>query len=288
MIRLAQRNMRIFFRQKSAVFFSLLSVFIVIMLYALFLGDVWTNSIELPGVKPLMASWIVAGLVCVSTVTTTLGVFDIMVEDRTAGQSGDFRASPVRRSSIVGGYIISAFVVGLIMSLVAFALGCAYILATGGLLPGFVEMVKFVGITTLAAASNAAMMFFLVCLFKSGSAFAAASTIIGTLIGFLTGIYLPIGELPSAVQTVIKCFPPSHAASLMRSILVAPNLEFSLDGAPAEVVTQMTGWFNEQMGVTYSFGDTVVQPWVSALILAASGVLFFVLGVVIYRRRRDS
>lgn len=286
MLKLAQRNMQIFFRQKSAVFFSLLSVFIVIMLYVLFLGDVWTKSIDLPGVKALMASWIVAGLVCVSTVTTTMGSFEIMVEDRSEGQAGDFRASPVKRSSIVGGYIISSFVVGLVMSLVAFGLGCVYIVTTDGILPGFAEMAKFIGVTVLAAASNSAMVFLLVYLFKSKSAFAAASTIIGTLIGFLTGIYLPIGELPSAVQTVIKCFPPSHSAALMRQILVEPNLVHSLDGAPAQIAAEVREWFGAHMGVTYSFGGTVVEPWVSILVVAVSGAVFFTLGILVSRKNR--
>lgn len=287
MLRLAQRNMRIFFRQKSAVFFSLLSVFIVIMLYVLFLGDVWTNSMDLPGAKSLMASWIVAGLVCVSTVTTTMGTFETMIEDASDGQAGDFRASPVRRSSIVGGYIISAVVVGFVMSLVALALGCIYIVSTGGLLPGFADMTKFVGITALAAASNSAMVFFLVCLFKSKSAFAAVSTIIGTLIGFLTGIYLPIGELPAAVQTVIKCFPPSHAAALMRQILVEPNLSFSLEGAPAAAAAEVREWFGAHMGVTYTLGGTEIAPWMSVLIIAASGVVFFTIGVAVFRKKRE-
>ncbi|HCD44303.1 MAG TPA: ABC transporter, partial [Lachnoclostridium sp.] len=35
-----ERNLKLFFRDRSAVFFYLLSVFIIIGLYALFLGDV--------------------------------------------------------------------------------------------------------------------------------------------------------------------------------------------------------------------------------------------------------
>lgn len=54
MIGFAKRNLKLFFRDKSAVFFSLLAVFIIIGLYALFLGDVWTGGMEgvaeVPGV----------------------------------------------------------------------------------------------------------------------------------------------------------------------------------------------------------------------------------------------
>ena len=54
MIGMAKRNLKLFFRDKSAVFFSLLAVFIIIGLYALFLGDVWTGSMEgMPEVRVL-------------------------------------------------------------------------------------------------------------------------------------------------------------------------------------------------------------------------------------------
>ena len=35
-----KRNLKLFFRDRSAVFFSLLAIFIIIVLYIVFLGDV--------------------------------------------------------------------------------------------------------------------------------------------------------------------------------------------------------------------------------------------------------
>ena len=50
MISFSLRNLKLFFKDKAAVFFSLLAVFIIIGLYALFLGDVWTDSFsDVPG-----------------------------------------------------------------------------------------------------------------------------------------------------------------------------------------------------------------------------------------------
>ena len=36
---MTKRNLKVFFRDRSSVFFSLLAVFIIIALYAVFLGD---------------------------------------------------------------------------------------------------------------------------------------------------------------------------------------------------------------------------------------------------------
>ncbi|MBN2850310.1 MAG: hypothetical protein JXK92_06585 [Erysipelotrichaceae bacterium] len=43
---LTLRNMKIFLRNKSEVFFSFLSVFIILGLYVLFLGDVQVRNIQ--------------------------------------------------------------------------------------------------------------------------------------------------------------------------------------------------------------------------------------------------
>ena len=46
MLAFANRNLKVFFRDKTAVFFSLLAVFIVLGLYVLFLGDAWADSLQ--------------------------------------------------------------------------------------------------------------------------------------------------------------------------------------------------------------------------------------------------
>ena len=48
MIGFTKRNLKVFFRDKPSVFFSLLAAFIIIGLYVLFLGDVWTKNIGDP------------------------------------------------------------------------------------------------------------------------------------------------------------------------------------------------------------------------------------------------
>ncbi len=57
MITFINRNLKMFFRDKTAVFFSLLAVFIVLGLYIVFLGDVWVDSFkEIKGEKVASAA----------------------------------------------------------------------------------------------------------------------------------------------------------------------------------------------------------------------------------------
>ncbi len=283
MINFMKRNLLVFFRDKSSVFFSLLSVFIIIGLYALFLGDVWTSSLsDLTGVRYLMDSWIVAGLLAVTSVTTTMGAFGIMVEDKTKKIVKDIRSSPIPRVDIAGGYVLGAFVIGVIMSLVTLVLAEVYVVANGGALLGGAALIKVFALILLSTFSNTTLVLFMVSFFNSSNAFATASTIIGTMIGFLTGIYLPIGSLPEAVQWVVKVFPPSHSAVLFRQVMMADALDQTFAGIPGSYLVE----FKESMGVTFYFGETAVTPVMSILILVISGLLFLGLSVLSLSRKK--
>ena len=258
------RNLKVFFRDRASVFFSLLAVFIIIGMYVLFLGDVWLQNLpDMPGAKPLMDSWIMAGLLAVTSMTTTMGAFGTMVDDRAHKLIKDFSASPIRNSQIAGGYILSSFTVGVIMTLITFVLAELYIVGGGGALLPFGSLVKMLLLLLLSALCNTAMVSFLISFFKSNNAFGTASSIIGTLIGFLTGTYLPIGMLPEGIQFVIKIFPVSHAALLLRQVMMEAPMQTVFAGAPAEMVEG----FQQEMGVLFKMGDTYMTGLTSILIL---------------------
>ncbi len=283
MINFTKRNLLVFFKDKASVFFSLLSVFIIIGMYALFLGDVWTSSMEgISGARFIMDSWIVAGLIAVTSVTTTMGAFGTMVEDKSKKIVKDIRSSPLARVSIAGGYILSAFIIGVIMCCVALVLCEMYILAGGGTLLGGMQLLKVFGLILISTFSNTALVLFFVSFFQSNNAFSIASTIIGTVIGFLTGIYIPIGQLPNGVQWVIKLFPPSHSALLLRQVIMEDALKASFAGAPASVVTN----FKELMGVSFKIGETQVTPILSIGIMVVSGILFLGLSILNLSRKK--
>lgn len=283
MIGFAKRNLLLFFRDKSAVFFSLLAVIIIIGLYALFLGDVWASEYkEVANIRFLMDSWIMAGLLAVTSVTTTMGAFGTLVSDREKNIIKDFNSSPVKRSSIAGGYVISAFLIGCIMSVVALILVEIYIVASGGKLLSAVAFGKVFGLILVCTLVNTAIVFFVVSFFKSNNAFATASTVIGTLIGFMTGIYLPVGALPDAVQFVIKIFPVSHAVAIFRQVIMDVPLSEAFAGAPAESLIE----FEKMMGVTYYFGDYEVTTWMSILVLIVTSVVCFGLAVLNMTRKK--
>lgn len=284
MIYFAERNLKVFFRQKSAVFFSLLGVLIVIGLYVLFLGDVWVSNFpDIEGIKGLMGTWVIAGIVSITPVTTAMGAFEAMVEDRSKKLTRDFFASPVQRWKLVGGYLLSAYVVALLMSLAALGLGQLYILSCGGGLFTWEALGKTLCILPLSTLASSVMVFFLVSFFHNSAAFATASTVIGTLIGFVTGIYLPVGSLPEAVQWVVKLFPVSHAGALLRQVLLEAPMSSCFSGAPEAVTAE----FRRTMGVTYTYGEFTAGPLTHVLVLAGASLVFFLLAWWNVARKKD-
>lgn len=278
MIQFVRRNLLIFFRDKASVFFSLLSVFIIIGLYFLFLGDLLVKGLEgegMTGVRYLMDSWIMAGLLSVTPITTVLGALGIMIGDKEYGLSKDFSASPIKRSKLTCGYILSAAVISFILTLFTLVLAEIYIIYNGGELLSFEALWKVLALIILQILSSGFILFLVVSFMKTASAFGALSTVLGTLIGFLTGIYIPIGNLPASVQTVVKVFPPAHIGMLLRKIMMEQAEKITFAGVPREFVDA----FRFELGVSFKIGNTVINPAISILYLVIVTIIFFLLAV---------
>ena len=283
MITLIKRNLKLFFRDKAGVFFSLLAVLITIVLYVFFIGEILLpdDLKPLPSSEVVKASWIASGLLTTASVTTTLGAAGVMINDRERNIEKDFRSSPMSPRALTGGYLLSTFAVGVIMTTVTFVLSTVYIMSKGGSVPHLDTILKILGIILLSVFAGTAIVTFIVSFLKSNNAFIAANTVVGTLIGFLTGIFIPMGVLPNAVQNAVRAFPLTHAAALFRKVLVDGPMADMFAGVPAEFMSE----FQETMGITLKFGDNEVSTLTGVLMLLATAVVFYGLSLINISRR---
>ncbi len=283
MTTMLRRNLKCYFRNKSSVFFSVLSILIVFILYFFFLGDLMVEDFKnAAGVKFLIDSWIMSGVLAITGVTTTLGALGTMVQDNEDKISNDFLTSPIKRSHLAGGYVLSTFVIGTIMSLLALLFAELYIVARGGQLLTAENLLKTFGVILLSVASSSAMTFFLVSFFNSQSSFSAVSIIVGTAIGFLTGVYIPIGELNSTIQFIMKLFPVSYTASLFRTVMMDQAMAKTFALAPAQTAET----FKQDLGVVYQLSGQTVSILGSIVILLVATVLFYSVVVVRMNRKK--
>jgi len=284
---LIKRILIVFFRDKSNVFFSLLSVLIIIGLYILFLGGMMENALSLQlgmesdRIGVAVSGIMLGGMVAVTSVSSCMGAMGISIADRERA-SKDFLTSPISRKKITLGYIIGSSIIGLVMSSVALTLCLIYMASRGGELPGFAEFGMLFITTILSVLCANSMVFLLTAFSKSREAFSAFSSVIGALIGFIMGVYIPIGQLPDSVQWLIRIFPMSHAASMYRQLLADHELQNLFANAPAEALYGLREFF----GVVFVFGDYTSSFWMSALWLMLSTIVFFAASVVVMSRRR--
>jgi multidrug/hemolysin transport system permease protein len=282
---MVKRNLLIFFRDKGAVFFSLLAVFIILGLYILFLGDMMAAGLgQLPGAKYLMDSWIMGGLLAVTPITASLGALGTMINDRGQGIYKDFAVSPLKTGKLISGYLGSGILVGLTLTVLTFLLAVVYIFARNGYLPSALMLMRVLGMIVFTTITSAIPMLYLISWFKSINAFATASTVLGTLIGFLTGIYIPIGSLPAPVQTVIKLFPPSHGALVFRRIMMEEAEKLAFQGLPASALSN----FRLQMGLAFQVQDRVLGLEISFLYLSIFTLLLALLTFLRFRGKSIS
>jgi len=283
---LIRRHRLNFLRDRVAVFFSLLSVFITISLYILFLkkmqvdflADVASDSKQL---TLLVDKWFVAGILSIIPVTTTLAQFHIPIHDTERRVTADFLTTPVPRAILQLSYMCNAIITGFIFSLIAFFLCELLIVVNGGTLLTFAETVRVLLILLLAVILSSTMNALLTMFLKTQNAFSIISTLVGTFIGFLCGVYIPLGMLPTFVQYIIMYFPISHLTLLLRDVFMSDSLADIFANAPPEVLEEYTLMF----GVVFKMHGQFISPVVSYLFSIGSiGILLFFL-IFLYTRK---
>lgn len=288
MLQLVIRHNKLFRRDRMLVLFSLLTVFIVILLYAIFIQKTQVDAIEqlvpaAPELKVMVNEWMVAGLLSIITVTSTLAAFGIAIKDMETKVLADFLTAPISRAKLQLSYVINAFLVGLALSL--FGLICCqiFLVVMGGqwFSPGKISML--VGVILLSVSLSSVFNLFFTLLVTTQTAFSTLSTIIGTSIGFLCGVYVPLGSVPEFVQKFIMLFPISHTTVLFRDILMRDSINTVFNGD-----ADAASYYEVYFGVHYEWNETIISNGFSLLFISLSIVVFTVLSLYFYKKVCDA
>lgn len=281
---MVKRNLKIYFQDKAAVFFSMLSVIIIFALYIFFIGDSISSGLKfLPHPNRLMRAWMLAGMLASASITTSLGAYGVMISDRENKTIKDFYSSPVSRRQIAGGYIITGFIISIIMSIFTLIFGEIYMGMIGGAVLDMDILLKLFGVIVLSAFASSAIASFIISFLKTNSAYSAASMIVGTLIGFLVGAYIPIGNLPENVQWLVKYFPCAHSAVLYRQLLMESSIKENFANQPTAVLKET----KEILGVVFVYNGHTASAWMSVVVLLITGVVFYLLAVLVLIRKEN-
>lgn len=272
---LVGRNLRLYYRQRSVVILSLLSPLILLLIYVLFLGSLQVDSLRevLPGASDgdigwFVGSWVFAGIVMMTTLSTGLAALGAYVDDRVSGRFKEFRVSPIKRWQLILGYQLAAVVTATIISLVIVLLGALLVGLLYGHWPSPLGLLTAAGLVVLLSTAFAALSSFLLTFVTSQGAYTAFSTIVGAILGFLAGAYLPLGLLTGTVRDVLNVLPFSPAAMLLREPLAGDALD-RLTGNVDEARDAVSDYYGFELTVS---GAALQPGWVVVGLLAMTAV----------------
>ncbi len=285
-----KRNLGLYFRDYSAVFFSLLSMIIIIVLMVFFLGDInnedLLDAIKLvPGrggaddeatVKSFSFLWTCAGIMTINASTVTHAFYSNMIKDRTGNRLNSLFVMPVKRPVFVLSYISAAWAAGVVMSIVTLiATEIIGVFIGVEVLPlsTHLELLLLIMLNTFVYST---IMFFLATIIKSQSAWSGIGIILGTLAGFLGGIYFPLGSMSDTMQKAVKCFPFIYGTSLFRKVILAPLEKSFFDGTPDIIRSEV----DKAMGMELIFDGNQLSDPGKAGILIAVGVVFIIVSTL--------
>lgn len=298
-LELTARNIKVYIRDKGAVFFSLLSALIVICLMVFFLGDMNIDGIveildafssgeyeeNKKNAELLVLTWTCAGILSINAVTVSLAVYSGMIKDRVNGKLNAIYTAPISRLKIALSYIASAWTASVIVCLLTLIITEGYGIINGIEPYTIMEHIELLVMIMINSFVYAALMYPLSLIAKSEGAWSGFGTVIGTLVGFLGGIYIPIGSLADSISGLMKCTPIIYGTSMFRKVMTKSILDSTFGGLPMEVVDE----YREIMGIQLTVADYTLTLRDECLILLACGIIFLVIGMCMlkYEKKTD-
>lgn len=279
MFELISRNRKVYTRDRLAFFMSFLSVIILILVYQVFLGQIQIDAIKEALGSDTASSdtikmvnyWLISGLTTIISMTSTLGAFGVMVSDKEKKLSEDFKVEL--------SYAIFAILFGIILTMFS----CVFAI---GIFNGFsslldysaMDYLKIFGIVSLSTVLSATIVLPVLAFIRTSSAFTTLSTIVGTFIGFISGVYLSIGSVGETLQQVMSWFPMTQVNALLKQVLMKDSIAQVFDSAPSSVVNE----YKESYGVVLQnvSGDHLSNQfmliYISLIIVALLTLHFFI------------
>ena len=257
------------------------------MVYQVFLGQIQIDAIK-EGLHSDTAStdtiqmvnyWLISGLTTIISMTSTLGAFGVMVSDREKKLSEDFKVSPISNFKIELSYAIFAILFGIIMTMFS----CIFAI---GMFNGFSSLLDFstmdylsiLGVVSMGTVLAATIILPILVFIRTSSAFTTLSTIVGTFIGFISGVYLSIGSVGETLQQIMTWFPLTQVNALLKQILMKDSINKVFDKAPTSIVTN----YKESYGVILQnpsgehLSNQFMFAYVSIIIVVLLGVHFMI------------
>jgi multidrug/hemolysin transport system permease protein len=281
------RNIKLFFRDKGTFFVALIAPLILLVLYILFLGDVFKDSFVScfpEGYAPegkflggLVGGYLLSSLLSVSCITVAFTANMVMVQDKLTGVIHDFEITPLRPAILYLSYYIATEVVTFSICMVAALAGFVYLACVGWYLT-VGSVFALIGTVFLLSLFGTALSSIVCKVIKNHGGMTAVSTIMSSVYGFFAGAYMPIGSLAPVFGKIISCLPGTYGTVLLRNLCLNDCLaEMENAGYNAQAIAGVRNGFD----CDFSFFGNTVSPWMCVIILLISVISFIAIYITL-------
>lgn len=297
LLSLTKRHLMVFVNSRMRMFFTFMVPFIIFVIYIFFLRDLELMTItptladyglNMDGdpqlrryVYTLIDSWMLSGIVAMSTITVSLQINTITVSDKENGINRDFASSPVSSNILIFSYFLANFIITFVVCMVFLVACFIYLAALGELIMTFTSIVTIICVLIFASITGVLFTVFICSFISHDSTMASVITIFSTAIGFLIGAYMPLFMMPEAVQYVCGFVPGTYACALFRYAFMSDGINaMSAYVGNEALMEELTGSF----GYNLNFFGYVVTPGYQTLALVLFTVLLLILNVVFAKK----
>ena len=222
------RSIRLFLRDKAAVFFSFLSTLILLALYFLFIGKSYADGMsELLGsllstdeIYSMVYVQMIVGVLVLNSLSLSIGAFTTIAHDFENRKVDSFLLTPIKPSALLSGYFFGGFIVSFLLNTFTWLLSILIIGITFDYWVGIATILVVTAILIFASVISCTLMLLFTALVKSSSAIGVFSGVAGTFFGFLCGIYMPYELLGKGVEKVGSALPLTHITIWLKQIVL--------------------------------------------------------------------
>lgn len=198
-----------YLRDRLAVFWTIFYPIIMLAVLMVIFGN--ANSIE-------SARYFISGLAALNVISVILfGFTGQLIEMRASGALRMFYVLPMKKSSFIGGYILSRVTLTLGFSLIFIAAG--YIALNVPMQLNMSFFFKLILCLLIGTAMSVAFGLMLALLIDRTTTGSAVINIINIPIMFLSDFFIPMSLMPKFVQDGAHFSPFYHFVTSLRSIL---------------------------------------------------------------------
>ena len=292
---LINRNIKIFYRTKGNIIFSSLAVIILLVLHFVIFRNMYSDNWEqifsmFPGfsIEREKLLWLVdnmmfSAILPIGAVSISITAIGLMVADREKNVLNDFLVSPIKRNDLMTSYLLSSVLVGftiLLGFIIFFAIYFQVVYSISFTLP----QLGYILLAVIGSLVFANILILLILTFiKKQQSLGAFGTILGTLNGFISGAYIPVGMFGETVGTILSALP-----FLQLTILTRQAFLYNLETVTPITHQMLTGQISKEFGLELWFGDTLIPIWGTAALTSATTLVLLLCLIIRFAKMKKS